>query len=98
MMMGRSGSTTTGTTDYSLVFDDNGYFHNTLWYEFHANKYKRYQESEVLEADMRMTERDWNEMKISRCIKYNKELYHIVSIDGYSPVTKEAKIKLIKTL
>lgn len=98
-MMGNSTSSIDSiTTDYSLVFDDNGYFHNTLWSKFHANKYKRYQDSEMLEATMKMNDSDWNAMQISRPILYNKEIYHIVSIEGYSPITHEAQIKLIKKL
>ena len=85
-------------TDYSLVFDDNGYFHETLWSKFHANKYRRYQNSEIMEAEMRMTETDWSAMQIDRAIKYDKEIYHIVAIEGYSPITKTANIKLIKML
>ncbi len=84
------------TTDFSLVFDDNGYYHDTLWSKFHKNKWDRYKYSEMLEADMRMNAYDWQEMQIERPIRYNKELYSIVAIEGYDPIRKSARIKLIK--
>jgi hypothetical protein len=84
------------TTDFSLVFDDNGYFHDTLWTKFHKDKYDRYKYSEMLQADMRMNAYDWQEMQIERPIKYNGEIYSIVAIEGYNPIDKTAQIKLIK--
>jgi len=85
-------------TDYSLVFDDNGYFHNTLWTTFHKYKYDTYQNSEMIEADMRMNAVDWNEMQIERPIMFNNEIYSLVSIEGYNPIRKSATIKLIKKI
>lgn len=85
-------------TDFSLVFDDNGYFHNTLWSTFHKYKYDTYQNSEMIEADMRMSAVDWNEMQIERPIMYNNEIYSLVSIEGYNPIRKSATIKLIKKI
>ncbi len=85
-------------TDYSLVFDDSGYFHKTLWTVFHRNKWERYQNSELLTAIMRMNAYDWQEMQINRPILFNQELYNIVEIEGYDPILKTANIKLIKKL
>lgn len=96
-MMSTIAGTLPVETDYSLVFDDNGYFHNSLWSMFHKEKYSRYQTSEVLEANMRMTDYDWGEMQIDRPIMYNQEIYHLVSIQGYDPIKGIARIKLIKT-
>jgi len=84
------------TTDYSLVFDSQGYFHNTLWDVFHKPKYDRYKYSEILEAEMVMNEYDWQEMQLSRAIQYNNEIYHIVSIENYNPIINNASVKLIK--
>jgi hypothetical protein len=84
------------TTDFSLVFDDNGYFHNTLWTKFHKKKYDRYAESDILKTKMRMNDYDWQEMQIDRPIKYDNEIYHIVSIKGYDPIKRLATITLIK--
>jgi len=84
------------TTDFSLVYDDNGYFHETLWSKFHKPKYDRYQKSEMFDAEMRMNDFDWQEMQINRPIKYNNEIYHIVAISGYDPIKRTAKITLIK--
>ena len=87
---------TGNTTDFSLVFDDDGYFHNTLWSKFHKPKYDRYQKQDLLTADIRMNDYDWQEMQINRPIKYNKEIYHIVEIKGYDPIKRLATITLIK--
>jgi hypothetical protein len=86
----------TNTTDYSLCFDDNGYFHETLWSKFHKAKYDRYANSYVLSAKMVMNDYDWQEMEIDRPIKYNNEIFHIVEIKGYDPIKRLANIKLIK--
>lgn len=85
-------------TEYSLVFDDQPYLHKTLWSVFHKNKWNRYANSELLTATMRMTEYDWEEMQINRPIQYNKEIYNIVSIEGYDPIQNSANITLIKKL
>ena len=98
-LMGRNANLSNDiTTDFSLVFDDSGYFHETLWTKFHKLKYDRYKYSEMLTATMRMNSMDWNEMQIERPIMYNNEIYNIVSIEGYDPILKTANIKLIKKL
>jgi len=98
-MMGQSANLPNSiTTDFSLVFDDSGYFHETLWTKFHKKKYDRYKYSEMLSATMRMNAFDWQEMQIERPIMYNNEIYNIVSIEGYDPVNKTCSIKLIKKL
>jgi hypothetical protein len=87
----------TKATEYSLVFDDT-YLHDTLFTEFHQRKYERYLNSEMLTADVRLTPYDWQQLQINRPVKYNKELYHIVSIESYDIVNQAAIIKLIKVL
>ncbi len=84
-------------TEYSLLFDDT-YLHNTLFIEFHQLKYDRYENSEVLTADVRLTPYDWQQLQINRPVKYNKELYHIVSIENYDIVNQVGIIKMLKTL
>lgn len=86
----------TNTTDFSLCFDDDGYFHDTLWTKFHQPKYMRYQNSDLLTATIRMNDYDWQEMQINRPIKYDGEIYHIVEIKGYDPIKRLATITLIK--
>lgn len=86
----------TNSTAFSLCFDDNGYFHDTLWTRFHAPKYDRYANNETLTAKMTMNDYDWQEMQINRPIKYNNEVYHIVEIKGYDPIKRSATITLIK--
>lgn len=86
------------TTKYSLVFDDSNYFHKTLWTEFHKPKYDRFQKSVVLECQMRMSAYDWQEMQLSRPIKIDGEIYHIMEISSYSPIEQIAELRLIKTL
>jgi len=98
MLGSASGFTDSQLTNYSLVFDDNGYFHETLWSMFHKHKYDRYQQSEIFEAEMIMTSYDWHELQINRPVKYRGELYSIVSIEAYNPITQKATIKLVKKL
>jgi len=96
-MMGAStGLTSTDTTSFSLVFDDNGYFHETLWTKFHKYKWDRYQNSELFTGAMRMNSYDWEQLQINRPILYRDELYSLVSLEGFNPITEKATIKMIK--
>jgi hypothetical protein len=96
-MMGTSTGSTK-TTDFSLVFDDNGYFHETLWSKFHKYKWDRYQNSELVTADLIMNSYDWSQLQINRPILFNKELYSLVSLEGFNPITNRGMIKMIKKL
>lgn len=95
-MMGSTAPLTTKLTDFSLVFDDNGYLHNTLWSVFHKNKWDRYSNSEQVEIKMRMNSYDWQEMQIDRSLWFNHELYQLIAIDGYNPIARTALIRMIK--
>jgi hypothetical protein len=96
-MMGKAGGADAkDLTDYSLVFDDSGYFHKTLWTVFHKDKWERYANSELLTATMQMNAYDWQEMQINRPLLYNQELYNLVEIEGYDPILRQATIKMIK--
>ena len=98
-MMGTSTGAPSGkTTNFSLVFDDNGYLHNTLWSTFHKYKWDRYQNSEMFTADLRMNSYDWDQLQINRPILYRDELYSLVSLEGFNPITQKASIKIIKKL
>ena len=98
-IMGTStGITAQQATDFSLCFDDNGYFHNTLWSKFHQNKWDTYANSEQVIVDMRMNSYDWQQLQINRPILYNQELYSLIAIDGYNPIRRTATIKMIQKL
>lgn len=97
LMIGDS-SGSTEERDFSLIFANNNDFGETLYTKFHSNKYKRYQNSEILSADMCMTDNDWNIMTINQPILYNNQIYSIVEIDNYDIVEQKAKITLIKQL
>jgi hypothetical protein len=98
MLGATTGVTSNQLTDFSLTFDDNGYFHETLWSKFHKYKWDRYQNSEVLKGTMAMNSYDWSEMQINRPLLYNKEIYSLVSIEGFNPITRTATLTLIKKL
>jgi len=96
-MMGTSTGVPSGkTTSFSLVFDDNGYMHETLWSKFHKYKWDRYQNSELFTGSIKMNSYDWEQMQINRPLLYNNELYSLVSIEGFNPITEQATIKIIK--
>ena len=98
-LMGNAALTgITGTTEFSLVFDDNGFFHETLWSKFHAYKWQRYQESELFVGDIIMNSYDWEQMQINRPLKYKGELYSLVSLEGFNPITQRGQIKMIKKM
>ena len=95
-LMMASSTGVSNTTDFSLILADNNDFGETIYTKFHKNKYKRYEESEVLEANIRMTDYDWNNMQINQPVEYNKDIYSILSIENYDIVKNTATIKLIK--
>jgi hypothetical protein len=98
-MLGSSTGITSGmTTEFSLTFDDGGYFHETLWTKFHKYKWDRYQNSEMITANININSYDWDQLQINRPIKYRGELYSLVSIQGYNPITQKAQISMIKKL
>lgn len=98
-LMGTSTGAPSGkTTDFSLVFDDNGYLHETLWTKFHKPKWDRYANSEMVTINMRMNSYDWQEMQINRPLLFQQELYSLISIEGYNPIMRTATIKMIKKL
>lgn len=81
-------------TDYSLVFDDDDYLHETLYTKFHANKYNQLKHGVLLEGRMIMSPVDWQEMQMQRPIKYNGNIYRLISIN-YNPIKGLAEIQLI---
>lgn len=91
-----SGVPTSGTTSFSLVFDDNGYLHDTLWSKYHKYKWDRYQNSELFTGNINMNTYDWDQLQINRPILYKDELYSLVSLEGFNPITERATIKIIK--
>jgi len=97
-LMMASSTGVSNTTDFSLILADNNEFGDTIYTRFHANKYKRYAESEVLEADIRITDYDWNNLQINQPVEYNKDIYSILSIENYDIVKGTATIRLIKQL
>lgn len=98
-LMGTSSGAPSGkTTSYSLVFDDNGYLHDTLWTKFHKDKWDRYANSEQVQINMRMNSYDWQEMQINRPILFNQELYSLIAIEAYNPIMRTATIIMIKQL
>lgn len=96
MMAGSTG--VTNPTSFSLIFADNNEFSDTIYTKYHSNKYRRYQQSELLTADMIMTDNDWREMQINQPMKYNNQIYSIVEISNYDIVKQQAQIILIKQL
>lgn len=98
LMMGSTNGSTTNVTDFSLIFANNIDYGDTLYTKFHANKYKRYQQSELLIADMLMNDNDWRQMQINTPIRFNNQLYSLVEINNYDIVKQTAQITLIKQL
>ena len=86
------------TTDFSLIFSDNGDYGDTLFTKFFVNKYKRYDQGEVLRCNMLMTHEDWDNMTINQPIKYNNQIYSLMSINNYDIVKGVSELSLIKQL
>lgn len=97
LMMG-SSTGVTNTTDFSLIFTDNPDFGDTIYTKFHSNKYKRYQNSEVLLLNIMMSDYDWMKLTINTPVEYKKQIYSIMSIENFDVIKNTAQIKLIKML
>lgn len=97
LMLGTSTGVTR-TKDFSLIFANNTDYGDTLYSKFYSTRFQRYQESEILEADMIMDDNDWREMQINTPILYNHQIYSIVDISNYDVVKHTSQIRLIKQL
>ena len=82
-------------TDFSLVFGDSG-LHHTIYSKFYKLKIDRYVHNTILEGEIMLSDFDWNQLQLERPVKYNNEIYHLLSIEEYNPINHLAKIKLIK--
>jgi hypothetical protein len=96
-MLAKSDNSET-TTDFSLTFNDNNTYGESLYTKFHQDKYKRYQQSNLLIADCILTDEIWNQLQINTPILYYDEIYHLVQIDSYDPINNVCTITLIKDL
>lgn len=85
------------TTPYSLIFDSDNTYHETLYTYYHAKKYERMQKSVILSANIFIDENDWVEMEINRPLRYRGEIYHLVEL-MYDPIKRTGTIKMIKDL
>ena len=98
LMMANSTGLTSNVTDMSLILANNSDFGETIYTKYHANKYKRYQESDMLTLKIIMTDADWNIMQINQPIFYDNQIYSIMAIKNYDVVKQVAELQLIKQL
>ena len=84
-------------TPYSLVFDDDNNYHETLYTYYHKNKYDRYQNSSILSADLIMDENDWESIQLNRALIYKGEIYHLIELN-FDPVKHNGSISIIKDI
>jgi hypothetical protein len=97
-LMMASGSSVSNTTEFSLILNDNNTYGDTIYTKFHSNKYKRYRESEILYANIIMTDVDWINLQINQPVEYDKQIYSIQQITNYDVSKATAEITLIKML
>ena len=92
------GTTTgvTNTKDFSLIFSNNTDYGDTLYTKFYSNRFKRYQESEILEADMLMDDNDFRIMTINQPLLYNQQIYSLIAIENFDVVKHTAQLRMIK--
>ena len=86
-------------TPYSLTFGNNpNYQYDNLYSYFHKNKFDLFNDSAITQINMNMTAIDWNEMQINRTLRFNDELYKLVSIQNYDPINQTAQVQMIKKI
>ena len=85
------------TTPYSLVFDDDDTYHDSLFTVYHKNKYERYQNSNILKANLVMDENLYDALPINRPLIYKGEIYHLIDLT-FDPIKKTGAITMIKDL
>jgi len=93
-----SSTGVSNTTQFSLILADNNDYGDTIYTRFHSGKYKRYQQSEVLTADIICTDVDWRALQINQPVLYRKQTYSIMSVTNYDVVKQTAQIQLIKQI
>lgn len=93
LMMGDNYSV---NTPYSLVLSEQANIYPTLYNFFHEEKYRRYTEGYVLEANIKLSILNWNKIKMHVPLIYNKQIYSLIAIDDYDVVNEQARIRLIK--
>jgi len=97
-LMMASSTGVSNSTQFSLILADNNDYGDTIYTKFHANKYKRYQQSEVLTADIICTDVDWRALQINQPVLYRKQIYSLMELTNYDVVKQTAQIQLIKQL
>lgn len=97
LMMGTVANTL-DDVGFSLIFANNVDFGETIYTKFHLNKYQRYQNSEIYEANMKCTPNDWANLTINQPIVFRKQLFSLIELSNYDIVKQTAQIKMIKML
>jgi hypothetical protein len=90
------GSGYTHSHDFSLILSEQGDVYPTLYNAFHEEKFRRYRESYVLVATIRLNIQDWNALQMHVPIMYNKQIYSLLSIEDYDCLNDMARIKMIR--
>ena len=96
LMMAMSTGLTSNVTDMSLILSDNNDFGDTIYTRYHKNKYRRYENSDILEMKIICTDVDWNALQINTPVFYDNEIYSILELKNYDVVKQTASLKLIK--
>lgn len=96
LMMANSTGMTSNVTDMSLILADNNDFGDTIYTRYHKNKYKRYENSDILEMKIICTDVDWNMLQINQPVFYDNEIYSILEIKNYDVSKQTATLKIIK--
>ena len=84
-------------TFFNLTYGENGLYDN-IYTLFHKPKLDNLKNNYLLSGTMRMSENDWNEMQPNRTIQFDDELYRLVSIKNYDPISRIAQIELLKKI
>lgn len=92
------GDNFSGNYRYSLVFGDNYGLIDTLYSKFYQNRMTRYRDSEIVNAEIRLNDYDWDYMKLNQPLLYRDEIYSLVAIEDYDVINSVAKISMIRQI
>ncbi|MFW6377354.1 MAG: hypothetical protein ACOCZ5_01785 [bacterium] len=92
------GDTSEITTDFSLIFSNSYGLANTLTSKFYNTRINRYENSEIIEADIRINNVDWINLTLNQPLIYRDELYSLMELSDYNIIENRAKIKMIKMI
>lgn len=83
------------SNDYSLTFGDANFQYDNLYSKFYQQKVNDFKAGHLVRASINISSFDWSEMQIYKPLLYDQQIYKLVSLKNYDPVTGRAEITMM---